>query len=352
MPNDPFYGVISAEPLPGAAELTPWARAASARCASTSPGGRCSPGPTPPTTGATTTRWCEGRRRTASACSRPSTARPSWASLEPRDPAARLVARRTSRTSSGLRSTATAPAAPSGRNIRTSRSSRSPIWQLWNEPNSPLFWKPKPDARQYLTLLRAFHSAVKGADPTARILLGGLFPTPTDGISSETSSPPSTTAAARDLFDAVALHPYARTPRDAIDRVAQTRRVLRRFGDADKPIWITEVGWASSGTPPGLVVGPAGQADYVRQTFELAADASRPPRDRRRDLVLAQRHSGADLGRALRALHGRRFAEAGVAGVHAGGGRRAAEAGERRAAGTVCLRQNPDTMRDRARPGR
>jgi hypothetical protein len=46
---------------------------------------------------------------------------------------------------------------------------------------------------------------------------------------------------------------------------------MRRFRDDEKPIWITEVGWASRGTPPGLVVGSRGQADYLRQTFELAA---------------------------------------------------------------------------------
>jgi hypothetical protein len=44
------------------------------------------------------------------------------------------------------------------------------------------------------------------------------------------------------------------------------------FGDAEKPIWITEVGWASGGQPSGLTVGPDRQADYLRQTFELAAE--------------------------------------------------------------------------------
>jgi hypothetical protein len=144
-------------------------------------------------------------------------------------------------------------------------------WQLWNEPNFALFWKPAPDPREYLKLLRAFRPAVKSADPSARILLGGLFPTPTDGISLDEYLPAIYEGGGRRLFDAVALHPYASTPRDALDRVAQARDIMHRFGDADKPIWITEVGWASRGTPSGLVVGPAGQADYLRQTFELAA---------------------------------------------------------------------------------
>jgi hypothetical protein len=46
---------------------------------------------------------------------------------------------------------------------------------------------------------------------------------------------------------------------------------MRRFGDEAKPIWITEVGWASAGAPSGLTVGPALQAAYLRQTFKLAA---------------------------------------------------------------------------------
>ncbi len=144
-------------------------------------------------------------------------------------------------------------------------------WQLWNEPNSPLFWKPKPDPTRFLELLRTFHAAVKGADPQATILLGGLFPTPRHGLTLDDFLTALYEGGARSLFDAVAVHPYARTPRDAIDRVEQARQVMSGFGDTAKPIWITEVGWASTGTPPGLVVGLGGQANYVRQTFDLVS---------------------------------------------------------------------------------
>ena len=144
-------------------------------------------------------------------------------------------------------------------------------WQVWNEPNSPLFWKPDPNAAQYMTLLRAFRSAVKEADPRAQILLGGLFPTPTGGISMNRFLGQLYDAGGRGQFDAVAIHPYASTPQIALARVANERRITERFGDPDVPIWVTEVGWASRGVPPGLVVGPAGQANYVTQTFELAA---------------------------------------------------------------------------------
>jgi hypothetical protein len=151
---------------------------------------------------------------------------------------------------------------------------RLPItdWELWNEPNSPLFWKSTPDPAAYLTLLRAFRPAVKGADPEARVLLGGLIPAPAGGIPMDQFLLAIYASGGRQLFDAVAVHPYAGTPEEAIDWVEQQRELMRRFGDADKPIWITEVGWASGGQPSGVTVGPERQAEYLTRIFELAAD--------------------------------------------------------------------------------
>jgi polysaccharide biosynthesis protein PslG len=146
-------------------------------------------------------------------------------------------------------------------------------WALWNEPNSQLFWKPTPDPVAYLTLLRAFRPAVKGADPRAQVLLGGLIPPPPGGIPVDSFLSTLYERGGRPLFDAAAVHPYAGTPEKAIDIVEQERGVMRSFGDAGKPIWITEVGWASGGQPSGLTVGPERQAEYLTRFFELAADA-------------------------------------------------------------------------------
>jgi len=145
-------------------------------------------------------------------------------------------------------------------------------WQLWNEPNSPLFWKPSPNPGDYLELLRGFDSAVREADPAARIMLGGLFPTPRGGIDLEPFMAALYRGGAEGLFDAAALHSYAATPRDALSSLGQARQVMDRFGDSAGRLWITEVGWASAGQPSGLTVGPERQADYLTQTFELAAE--------------------------------------------------------------------------------
>ena len=144
-------------------------------------------------------------------------------------------------------------------------------WQVWNEPNSPLFWKPAPDPAGYVALLRGFGSAARDADPAARIMLGGLFPTPRGGIDMTDFVSALYRDGARGLFDSVALHPYAATPNDALSSVEQMRAALDRLGDPEARLWITEVGWASAGQPSGLTVGPERQADYLTQTFELAA---------------------------------------------------------------------------------
>jgi polysaccharide biosynthesis protein PslG len=144
-------------------------------------------------------------------------------------------------------------------------------WQLWNEPNSPLFWKPAPDPGAYAELLRGFDSTVERADPNAKVMLGGLFPTPRGGISMEDFMNRLYREGAKGDFDAAAIHPYAANPEDAIGSTADLRSVMNQAGDPDTPIWITEVGWASAGQPSGLTVGPSRQADYLTRTFELGA---------------------------------------------------------------------------------
>jgi polysaccharide biosynthesis protein PslG len=146
-------------------------------------------------------------------------------------------------------------------------------WQLWNEPNSHLFWKPAPNASDYLDLLRGFATTVHAADPSARVLLGGLFPTPRGDVTMVSYLSELYQLGGGRFFDAAAVHPYAANPQRAIASTAELRSLMDRSGDPDKPIWITEVGWASAGRQPGLIVGPTKQADYVKQTFDLAADA-------------------------------------------------------------------------------
>jgi polysaccharide biosynthesis protein PslG len=146
-------------------------------------------------------------------------------------------------------------------------------WQLWNESNSPSFWYPKPNPRQYVALLRVFHDAVVGSDPGAKIALAGLFLTPRvkHGIFLDRYLGAIYRLKAKGLFDAAAVHPYEVTPRRVLDSVRIARRVMNRFHDRRSSLWITEIGWASGGNRTPLTVSPARQARYLRTLYKLLA---------------------------------------------------------------------------------
>jgi hypothetical protein len=137
---------------------------------------------------------------------------------------------------------------------------RRPIraWQIWNEPNLTRYWSKQPFARSYVSLLRAAHAAVHAADPAATVVLAGL---PNE---SWTALRRVYRAGGAGHFDAVALHPYTRRPRDVVRTVEYGRDVMRKHGDLKLPIWVTELSWpAAKGkvdNPVGFEVGNRGQA--------------------------------------------------------------------------------------------
>ncbi|HEY1236928.1 MAG TPA: hypothetical protein VGE91_01230 [Solirubrobacterales bacterium] len=144
-------------------------------------------------------------------------------------------------------------------------------WQLWNEMNSPSFWQGKPSPKKYVGLLKVFHGGIKSGDPSAKIVLGGLFRTPRirNGVRLDKYLPGIYRAKGKKFFDAVAMHPYATTPKDAVRAVQDTRRIMAQFKDKKAKLWITEVGWATGGVATALTVSPQRQASYLRQTFKV-----------------------------------------------------------------------------------
>jgi hypothetical protein len=270
-PNDPFYGVISAEPLPGAPTFARLGRGGIGTLRVNLAWGYVQAGPGAPYDWSHYDRVVGDAARNGIRVLATVYSSPAWVEAAPEDPP---LGRALPEFEAFARAAVTRYGADGSFWSEHPDLPKLPItnWQLWNEPNFNFFWKPAPDTRQYLELLRAFHSAVKKADPEAKVLLGGLFPTPRDGLSLESFLSALYRAGAAPLFDATAIHPYAATPDDALQRVAELRALMRRFGDAEKPIWITEVGWASGGAPSGLTVGPTRQARYLSRTFNLATE--------------------------------------------------------------------------------
>jgi hypothetical protein len=145
-------------------------------------------------------------------------------------------------------------------------------WQMWNEPNLKGFWSQQPFASGYVALIRAAHGALKAADPGSRAILAGL---------------PNGWAALREIyeaggrqaFDAAAIHPYTARP-DRVPRfLREARRVMRRFGDRRKPLWVTEISWpAAKGRAPdpiGIATTDRGQARRLRLGLTALAKARR-----------------------------------------------------------------------------
>lgn len=114
-------------------------------------------------------------------------------------------------------------------------------WEIWNEPDNPLFWKPAPDAYDYAVLLNETASAIRSVDSDATILLGGINPFDTHFLEQLGDY------GAWNSFDILAIHPYVdpiRPEAAGLGAAADgVRTVAERFGT--KPIWVTEIGWAS-----------------------------------------------------------------------------------------------------------
>ena len=150
-------------------------------------------------------------------------------------------------------------------------------WQIENEPNSELFWSPAPNPAEYADLLQISSAAIRQADPSAAIVLAGMFGTPANGIDAwEFLEGLYRVPGIAESFDAYALHPYSPNLGGIGAQVELARDVLRSHGDGKLPLLITEIGWPTDG-PAGynLVKTFEGQKRLLSKAFRLFLDKRR-----------------------------------------------------------------------------
>ena len=145
-------------------------------------------------------------------------------------------------------------------------------WQLWNEPNLPGYWSEQPFAKDYVKLLKSARAALRAADRRGLVILAGL-PNGWDALRRIYQ------AGGRRYFDAAAVHPYT-AQADRVHRyVLMFRRVMRRFGDRRKPVWVTEISWPAAkgraADPIGIATDDRGQARRLRIGLTALAAARR-----------------------------------------------------------------------------
>src|SRR5436190_6643418 len=153
-------------------------------------------------------------------------------------------------------------------------------WQVWNEPSLPIYWRPRPSPSAYVHLLSAVRFGLRAADPHAEVVTAGVPPSKLRGAIRLTSFLKRMyRAGARRVFRTFALNSYARNTRELSRTIRAVRRIMRRYGDGRKKIWITELGWASSGPRHRFNVGRRGQARRIKSVLRWV-------RHRRRKLRL------------------------------------------------------------------
>lgn len=121
-------------------------------------------------------------------------------------------------------------------------------WEVFNEPNLPGYgWlTKKEDAGAYLgaytLLLARANRIVRRHDPRGFVILGGIASDQHRGLAAEATMNVLYGLGAQRCFDIFAYHPYGYQNRFPEAR-ARIDKLLRRHGDAAKPVWFNEYGW-------------------------------------------------------------------------------------------------------------
>ncbi len=148
-------------------------------------------------------------------------------------------------------------------------------WQIWNEQNSAQYFKPQPDVDIYARLVTEASRTIKEVDPTAKVVLGGMFATP---LGAEGDPKNRSWVYLRRLyakpgfkerFDGVGIHPYSGNMRQVRQQVQLLRTEMKKAGDGGAGLWVTEIGWSSHKDVKRyyLFVGEQRQAALLRKSF-------------------------------------------------------------------------------------
>jgi hypothetical protein len=159
---------------------------------------------------------------------------------------------------------------------------------IWNEPNLAVEWGgDEPDPEAYIEMLKVAYARIKEADPSALVVSAGLAPTneqSTQALDDRLFLERMYQAGAREYFDVLGAHVYGfghppDDPHDAhqglnISRIHDLRKIMLAHDDADKPVWITELGWTTSSPDEQAwqAVTPEEQADYLVETCRRARE--------------------------------------------------------------------------------
>ena len=154
--------------------------------------------------------------------------------------------------------------------------------EVWNEPNYAIYWGGTPDPQAYGDMLGQVATAVHAAAPNMTVVSAGLSPhinDTSDAMAYESFLRQAYQTGGPQLADAIGTHPYPN--RQYIEdylgniRVNLYRylHVMTDFGDADKPMWVTETGVSNNGDES---FNPDQQADALAKMYTMFRRIAHP----------------------------------------------------------------------------
>lgn len=168
-------------------------------------------------------------------------------------------------------------------------SPRIAAWQIWNEPSAPGTWPG--NATEYGNLLVAAYKAIKAADQSAVVTLGGVYlfdgigTDPTDGIKFYNEMIRAVPES-RETFDALPIHPYMTSVAPDAPKIHATVTLWGRIQLAQRwlrenqgrrgarPLWISEIGWITcrcgEGCPEHAAPSEDAAATYMVRAHVIA----------------------------------------------------------------------------------
>jgi polysaccharide biosynthesis protein PslG len=151
-------------------------------------------------------------------------------------------------------------------------------WQIWNEPNLRMFWQPESQPDAYNALVSSAAVMMQQSIPNRIRVLGGMAYWSVMVEQNKLMFEALSKLHTFELVDAVAYHPYMKTPYgdpdsndpyNFITRGLWLNDALRKLGA--KQIWVTEWGWGSYKTNKlhDEMITEPDQAEYTLKRLAL-----------------------------------------------------------------------------------
>jgi hypothetical protein len=110
--------------------------------------------------------------------------------------------------------------------------------EVWNEPDNLFDWGQHINLSNYARMYEAVRTAVHRVYRRARVETGGLAFT-------ESSLPRFLKAFSGKPIDAIAVHPYGKSPSQTVTVARSALAIIRRYGRGRTPVSANEYGWTS-----------------------------------------------------------------------------------------------------------